>query len=70
MMPRANATAIRNHAETTTHIDNLVCVPDIGIILDDATFSQQRNFDGMDTRLCPEHALNRLRDWSQYVVHT
>ena len=45
-----------------TDIDNFVCVPDIGIVLDDTALSQQRDFDGMDAGLIPEHALYRLRN--------
>jgi hypothetical protein len=43
-----------------THRDELLGIPEFGVIFDDASLSEERNFDGMDSRLISKHTLDGL----------
>jgi hypothetical protein len=45
-----------------TYVDDFVCVPQLRVVLDDAPFGQEGNFDRVYPRLRPEHALNGLNE--------
>ncbi len=41
--------------EVKTHANDLVCVPDIGVVFDDSPLRKQSNLDGMNAGLRSEH---------------
>lgn len=50
----------RRAGESGTHVDELGDGPNLGIVLDDTTLSEEGDLDGMDAWLPSEHALDGL----------
>ena len=46
---------IAMRSKRTTHADDLVRIPDIGVVLDDPPLRKQSDFDGINARLGSEH---------------
>lgn len=43
-----------------THRHDLVLSPQVGVVLDEGSLCEQRNLDGVNAGLIPQHALYRL----------